>query len=97
MAPKGHQIDDKQETAAEQGVMAKVRWNTRSLKSIYANFCSESITRNCGCTRQDTEIELAHRDRAVVVHREAPFGPPDEGDRRARDPLRRAEALRVAR
>ena len=61
MAPKRHQIDDKQETAAEQGVTAEVRWNTRSLKSIYANFCSESITRNCGCTRQDTEIEIAHR------------------------------------
>jgi hypothetical protein len=72
MATKGQQTEDKQERAAEPGVTTKVRWNTQSLKSSYANFCNATSTReevvlNFGVSHnwerapQDMEIELAHR------------------------------------
>lgn len=59
-------------TPADAQSAAKVRWNTQSLKSSYANFCNATSTReevvlnfgvsnNWERTPQDMEIELAHR------------------------------------
>ena len=75
MATKAPQDGDKEKTrtAADQaGANTKVRWNTQSLKSSYANFCNATSTReevvlnfgvshNWERTPQDMEIELSHR------------------------------------
>jgi hypothetical protein len=72
MATKTPPPEEKKEAAAEQQAMQKVRWNTQSLKSSYANFCNATSTReevvlnfgvshNWERTPQDMEIELAHR------------------------------------
>ena len=61
-----------QAPGADQPTQANVRWNTPSLKSSYANFCTATSTReevvlNFGVsddwdrTPGDMEIELAHR------------------------------------
>jgi hypothetical protein len=36
---------DKRGPGADQPAQAKVRWNTQSLKSSYANFCNATSTR----------------------------------------------------
>jgi len=75
MATKGQQNGDKEKEkagAADQAAATKVRWNTQSLKSSYANFCNATSTReevvlnfgvshNWERTPQDMEIELSHR------------------------------------
>jgi Protein of unknown function (DUF3467) len=67
------QNGDKDKAAApDQAAATKVRWNTQSLKSSYANFCNATSTReevvlnfgvshNWERTPQDMEIELSHR------------------------------------
>ena len=46
MATKAAQDGDKgKPAAADQAPNAKVRWNTQSLKSSYANFCNATSTR----------------------------------------------------
>ena len=75
MATKAQQNGDKEKpaaTAADQAANTKVRWNTQTLKSSYANFCNATSTReevvlnfgvshNWERTPQDMEIELSHR------------------------------------
>jgi hypothetical protein len=75
MATKAQQNGDKEKAAtatADQAAATKVRWNTQSLKSSYANFCNATSTReevvlnfgvshNWERTPQDMEIELSHR------------------------------------
>jgi hypothetical protein len=64
--------EDKKTPADPQSTATKVRWNTQTLKSSYANFCNATSTReevvlnfgvsnNWERTPQDMEIELAHR------------------------------------
>jgi hypothetical protein len=66
------QNGDKDKSAPDQAAATKVRWNTQSLKSSYANFCNATSTReevvlnfgvshNWERTPQDMEIELSHR------------------------------------
>jgi hypothetical protein len=66
------QNGEKDKATAEQAAATKVRWNTQSLKSSYANFCNATSTReevvlnfgvshNWERTPQDMEIELSHR------------------------------------
>ena len=75
MATKAQPNGDKEKAApapADQAASTKVRWNTQSLKSSYANFCNATSTReevvlNFGVSHnwerapQDMEIELSHR------------------------------------
>jgi hypothetical protein len=66
------QNGEKDKAASDQAAATKVRWNTQSLKSSYANFCNATSTReevvlnfgvshNWERTPQDMEIELSHR------------------------------------
>jgi hypothetical protein len=66
------QNGEKDKATSEQAAATKVRWNTQSLKSSYANFCNATSTReevvlnfgvshNWERTPQDMEIELSHR------------------------------------
>jgi hypothetical protein len=74
MATKAQNGDKEKAAAApaDQAASTKVRWNTQSLKSSYANFCNATSTReevvlnfgvshNWERTPQDMEIELSHR------------------------------------
>jgi len=71
MATKASQ-EKEEKTAEPAAAGAKVRFNSASLKSSYANFCNATSTReevvlnfgvsnNWDRTPQDMEIELSHR------------------------------------
>jgi len=72
MATKAAAAQDKDKSLEPQQVNSKVRWDTQSLKSSYANFCNATSTReevvlnfgvsnNWERTPQEMEIELSHR------------------------------------
>ena len=72
MATKSGNDDTKARAGAAAPQQAKVRFNTASLKSSYANFCNATSTReevvlnfgiseNWDRTPRDMEIELSHR------------------------------------